>query len=130
MKYFFYGTLKSGYGNNRLLSSGKLVGKAVVDGYKLFNSGFPVATKEEGASVVGEVWEVADEDTRTQSNLDALEGYPYMYGRDTVEAVEVVESMGDSHECQMYVGNNESWRNFAGLRECPVNKDGNYEWSR
>ena len=127
MKYFFYGTLKSGYGNNRLLSSGKLVGKALVDGYKLFNSGFPVATKEEGAYVVGEVWEVADEDFRTQSNLDALEGYPYMYGRDTVHA-SIDEVTG--HECQMYVGNNESWRNFAGLKECPVNKDGNYEWSR
>lgn len=127
MKYFVYGTLKSGYGNNRLLSSGKLVGKATVDGYKLYNSGFPVAAHEKGSSVVGEVWEVADEDFRTQSNLDALEGYPHMYGRDTVLA-KVDETT--SYGCQMYVGNPDSWRQFKNMTECPINKDGQYEWSR
>lgn len=133
MKYFVYGTLKSGYGNNRLLSSGTFVGKAFVDGYKLYDSGFPVATSCEKSTVVGEVWEVRDEDSRTQSNLDALEGFPYMYGRDKVTAKVVQMTPGSldvfDHECQMYVGNPNSW-DFNRMKECPVNGNGQYEWSR
>lgn len=125
MKVFVYGTLKSGYGNNRLLSSSKFLGTAVVKGYKLFNSGFPVATHDENSSVVGEVWEI--DEGRTLSNLDALESYPHFYGRDTVDAM--LDSV-QGYECQMYVGNPKSWRNFNGLKECPVNENGHYYWDR
>ena len=127
-KYLFtYGTLMDKQSNNRLLSSSKLIGEATVEGYKLFNSGFPVATKNEGTKVIGEIWEVDTEETWRR--LDGLEGYPYMYGRDTVKA-DLYNIGVDGHfECQMYVGNPDSWRGFKTMTECPKN-DGVYQWPR
>ena len=127
-KYLFtYGTLQNKQSNNRLLSSSKLIGEATVEGYKLFNSGFPVATKNEGTKVIGEIWEVDTEETWRR--LDGLEGYPHMYGRDTVSVMPVEQELGDHYECQMYVGNPDSWRQFKGMTECPK-KDETYQWSR
>lgn len=81
---FVYGTLKSGYGNNRsLLSNATLVGDATTtDGcYGLYaisdSDAFPIMTEGEG-DVRGEVWFVTDEELE---DLDRLEGHPSFYTR-------------------------------------------------
>lgn len=116
MKVFVYGTLKSGYGNNRLLSTSEFVGDHIVTGYKLFNTGFPVATPSAEHSVKGEIWDIGN-DTDVLRRLDGLEGEGYMYDRVEVEP-----------DLFMYVGCQRVW-NFDRMTECP-NTEGVYEWSR
>lgn len=125
MKAFVYGTLKSGYGNNRLLSGHTLVGMGTVVGYKLYNSGFPVAAPSLGHSIAGELWDIGD-DKATLSSLDRLESEGMMYDR---VPVSVVMQDGAVESAQMYVGNRHFWRGYETLPECPVN-EGVYRWDR
>jgi gamma-glutamylcyclotransferase (GGCT)/AIG2-like uncharacterized protein YtfP len=76
--YFVYGTLKSGYGNNRILaesSTAKLVGEGKTEPkFNLYNLGFfPGVTENGSTAVTGEVWSVSDKETKMR--LDRLEGY-------------------------------------------------------
>lgn len=116
MKVVVYGTLKRGYGNNVVLGGSKFIESVVIKGYKLYNSGFPVARPSEGDSISGELWEVDSE--HTLRNLDRLEGEGRMYIRTTV-----------AEDTQMYVGPENYWT-FDRMTECPKNADGHYEWSR
>lgn len=78
---FVYGTLKSGYGNNRLLSTSKLLGEDTLDKHDIYAvAGFPGVIPGEGI-VQGEVWEITPEVLET---LDRLEGHPRMYLRTPV----------------------------------------------
>ncbi len=76
--YFVYGTLKRGYGNNRILSQSKTA-KFVEEGitepkFSLYNLGFFPGVKNNGTtSIHGEIWEVSDNETKQR--LDMLEGY-------------------------------------------------------
>lgn len=131
MKVFVYGTLKSGYGNNRILEKSTKICDAEVEGFKLYNSGFPVAASCHQSSVVGEVWEIGDplisESSKwTLQRLDALESVPYLYTRENVSAI---DSEGNRHDVSMYVGNPTTWRYFEGMKEEP-NESGKYFWSR
>jgi len=80
---FVYGTLKRGFGNNRLLSGSKFVGEARTEGkFALYESGIPFVIEDEQVSQVsGEVYEV---DEKTLSRLDRLEGHPNWYCRKMV----------------------------------------------
>jgi gamma-glutamylcyclotransferase (GGCT)/AIG2-like uncharacterized protein YtfP len=132
-----YGTLKKGYGNNRLLDKATFVTECIVDGFKLYNSGFPVSAVSAGESIKGEVWDIGDPSKdavagQTLVNLDRLEGCrdddSSMYNRHHVVAY------GDGsmlYHCDMYVGNPKYWREFNTLRECPKDENNNsYYWSR
>jgi gamma-glutamylcyclotransferase (GGCT)/AIG2-like uncharacterized protein YtfP len=78
MKVFVYGTLLTGFGNNRLLNSSKLLGPEVIEGFDMYSlGGFPAISPGKGR-VEGEVWEIED---KTLNVLDALEGYPHFYNR-------------------------------------------------
>jgi len=110
MKCFVYGTLKQGYNNNHILSSSVLVKEAIVDGYKLYYSGFPVAAPCDESMVKGEIWDIGD-DEQVLERLDRLEGVPWLYTRE-----KVTTKCGE--EVSMYVGNPASWTNFKGMREC------------
>lgn len=121
-----YGTLKRGYGNNRFLSNATFVSPAVVRNHRLWYAGFPVAQPSDGSTIIGELWEVNDEDEDTIDNMDRLEGTPYMYTRERITAHSDIGSV----EAYMYVGGNSYWRDFEGMRLCPVNEEGHYEWSR
>lgn len=130
MKVIVYGTLKRGYGNNRLLSTSKFIEPRVVHGYRLYNSGFPVARASGPEdSIIGELWEL--DGPGTLQSLDWLEGEGRMYIRTLIE-----------EDTYMYVGPDEFW-NFDGETErlhkswrrdklplCPQNAEGHYEWSR
>lgn len=74
-KVFVYGTLLSGMGNHRLLSGATFLGKAKTPPkFMMIDVGyFPgVIEYDEGVPIVGEVYEVTDEQLR---RLDMLEGY-------------------------------------------------------
>lgn len=128
MKVFVYGTLKRGYWNSEILvKSSQLIRKTTVQGYMLYDVGFPVALPNAETKVSGEVWDIGDPNT-TQSaketllRLDALEGEGRMYNRLVVQD----ESGEDVH---MYVGHPNCWNTSnERLRICPV-KDGAYVWS-
>lgn len=142
MKLFCFGTLKSGYGNNRLLQGHELLGSATLHGYKMYYSGgrgsFPVIVPSEGDAVKGELWDIGD-DKNTLQNLDYLEGYRKdnpdrsMYIRTPVS---VSYEYGDEYgtnviendiDCETYVWNLGISGNY---QEVPKNNEGQYEWSR
>lgn len=136
MLVFVYGTLKSTYSNNRRLHAATLVKEAIVDGFKAYNVGFPVAMVNEDTSVSGEIWDIGnpEEDAVARStlqSLDALESYfpenedGSMYHRRLV-------STRCGHNVHMYVGNPKDWDDYFKSDRavmCPV-KDKVYTWSR
>lgn len=135
MYIMVYGTLKSGHGNNRLLNGrATLVTSATVRNFKLYDSGFPVAGRSDGETIVGEVWDIGDvaegQGRDVLQSLDRLEGYrerdpdSSMYHRTLVVAH---GADGNSYESGMYVGNPLFWREFRGMHECPKIND-EYVW--
>jgi len=72
---FVYGTLKRGYGNNRLLEQSRFVDAATTENrYPLVVSGIPYLhdVPNVGHHVTGEIWEVTDDQLR---RVDQLEGH-------------------------------------------------------
>lgn len=125
MHVFVYGTLKKGYGNNRLLSGAIYVGKGeTVEKFLMkTTTGFPVVLeKDKKASVFGEIYEINDAILET---LDGLEGYPSMYGRK--EVLVDIEGTGVQQTCWMYTGNPEFWGSRK-LPEVGLNDVGLYNW--
>ncbi len=131
-----YGTLKQGYGNNRILQGGNasLLSEGIVRGFKLYDSGFPVAAHSEGDCIRVEVWDIGDDEESivTLNRLDGLEGHrgndnpTSMYFRETVE----VHTDNGTLEAQMYMGNPTFWRGFQGMRVEKQDDAGTYYWSR
>ena len=79
---FVYGTLRKECVNHYVMkeAKGRYIGKGVVNGYEMYtNGGFPMVIRGEG-TVVGELYEV-----QNLYRLDALEGYPHLYIRETTE---------------------------------------------
>jgi gamma-glutamylcyclotransferase (GGCT)/AIG2-like uncharacterized protein YtfP len=74
-KYAVYGTLRKGFGNNRLLQNSIYLGECKSSpNYKMYSlGGFPGVTKEGNNAITLEVFEVNSE--LIESNLDMLEGY-------------------------------------------------------
>lgn len=90
VKLAVYGTLRSGFGNHGLISSGNTspvgIGKTV-GLHTLTASGIPFVLKDGGDHrVVVEVFEVNDQETLRR--LDGLEGHPRWYCRE-IEQVEL-----------------------------------------
>jgi gamma-glutamylcyclotransferase (GGCT)/AIG2-like uncharacterized protein YtfP len=128
MNIVVYGTLKRDYWNNRLLQNATYQGDVVVDGYCLYDGGFPVAQPMEGASLQGELWYIDDEDRATVANCDRLEGTPNFYSREPVEAKFL---HGQVVEANMYVGTVGSFTDLktTGNRPpCRLNENGHHYW--
>lgn len=100
-KYFVYGTLKRGYGNNIVLGTAKFVGEGVTvsQDFKMLNGGFPMVFTGGNFGIKGEIFEVNDE--QTERNLDRLEGVPHLYTRNEVE----IATADGTEMCQMYITN-------------------------
>jgi len=115
MLVFVYGTLKEGYGNNYLLSSSEKVSSGVMEGYKLYDCGFPIAVKSDGDFISGEVYDIGD-DAMVLNRLDRLESEGSMYNR--------VDNFGTS----LYVGGEDYW-DLDNLQICPQDpENGAYVW--
>tara|TARA_R110000744_G_scaffold161885_1_gene278462 strand:- start:758 stop:1159 length:402 start_codon:yes stop_codon:yes gene_type:complete len=80
-KVFVYGTLKSGFSNNILLSQSTLLGPGVTENlYAMYEDGIPYVSKSsEQSQISGEVYMV---DSQSLDNLDLLEGHPRWYKRE------------------------------------------------
>ncbi len=120
MYVFVYGTLKKGKMNNYLLSHpnkgnadfvktatiSKEAGLSMVD-----FGGFPaVYLSNYPNKIVGEIWDVKNEKIGLRL-LDALERYPTMYDRGTIEV--------DGYECVIYFMH-ESYDDYYKIEEWDV----------
>lgn len=130
MNIFVYGTLKANYVNNRLLAGAKMVQEDRVLGYKLLDSGFPVARVADGCIITGEVWDIGNPDTDAQARtilnrLDRLEGYRQENPESSMYTREAIRTETNI-DCHMYVGN------VNGFRHNPEwpNTDKVYTWAR
>jgi gamma-glutamylaminecyclotransferase len=89
---FVYGTLMSGFGNNRLLKDSAMIDYASTeDEYVLVSNGvIPYLMDDvKDSYIIGEVYEVNE---KTLKNLDDLEGHPNWYQR---RIINVVSDVGD-----------------------------------
>jgi len=84
IKVFVYGTLKQGYGNHRVMerAQGRFLGCDKIRDFACINAmSFPYAIKQDGATIIGEVYEL---DEGGLYHLDMLEGYPHHYQREMI----------------------------------------------
>ena len=84
MRLFVYGTLMSGFGNNRLLTGASLLNEEYkLNAFKMKSFGFfPVITPDNASSVLGEMWDINDNHLE---RCDRLEGHPNFYTRIKLE---------------------------------------------
>lgn len=122
---FVYGTLKTGYGNNRLLhNSLKVADATTVDPFWLVDCGFPYMLEKHNEGqpkpVMGELWEVDD---ITLQNLDHLEGVDYNhYKRQKIQTLVDGEGVVEA-DCYF------SCQEQQGLPLCDV-QNSSYVWGR
>jgi len=124
---FVYGTLKEGYGNNRLLFTSELLGTTETEGkFVLGNVGFPYAFPPDAVPqqhekllfpVKGEMYKV--DNVKTFVNLDILEGYPSHYQRRIV-------SFENGLDAWMYV--QPDWHNAQYCDVCTLSDEGVWSW--
>ena len=109
---FVYGTLMSGFGNNRLLDKQHLIGTGeTVNQYTMYGSGIPfVNDSKETSKIKGELYEV---DIERIPTLDGLEGHPNWYERKLTPVI---------------VNNQEyeAWLYFNNQNKGNLIKDGDY----
>lgn len=120
MKLAAYGTLKEGYGNNRLLADATFVEERTIKGFKLFNSGFPVAAHSPDDSIIVEIYDIGEVPNSTLRACDWLENEGRMYHRTEIN---------EKEDIWMYVGHDDFWQ-FDTMTEVKPREDGVYEWSR
>lgn len=119
IKVSVYGTLLSGFGNNRLLKDSKLLGESTVKGTMYSYGPYPYVALthyDKIGDVKVEVWEV---DEPTLRRLDGLEGYPDFYDRSLVTTKDFgetwiynIEKRGNSPHVK-----SGSWREFTKKEE-------------
>jgi len=124
--FFVYGTLKQGYGNNRLLTQTgcSFVGAAYTkDFYAVADIGFPMAKLEEGGlRLLGEVY-LVESDAVVQS-LDHLESNGSFYTR----SVRTVVLDKDQEELPAWIY---EVNKVEGYRFCNINNSRvMWEWKR
>jgi len=99
-----YGTLKRRHGNHGVLGNSVFLGEAVTVSkeFSMFDGGFPFVSDgfpgDHNGSIVGELYETADE--RILSNLDRLEGVPYLYVK---REIDVTTLDGSTYQATIYV---------------------------
>jgi gamma-glutamylcyclotransferase (GGCT)/AIG2-like uncharacterized protein YtfP len=103
-KVFVYGTLRKGYGNNRLLTQATFLSKGeTVNKYTMFASGIPYVNKHiETDTIKGELYEVTDKELE---RLDLLEGYNPSKHEDSWykrEKVDIKDENGSIEEAYIY----------------------------
>lgn len=94
MKVFVYGTLKSGNHRNRYLNGSKLLCEIkTTPKYMLYQPpgvDYPcMAESDQGVAVEGELWDVPSQNLTL---LDAIEGVPYLFHRQTIKLEDGTEA--------------------------------------
>lgn len=130
-----YGTLKNGYGNNRVMfrdgGKAEFVSRAITR-EKLYvaDGGFPMATRhlppgakpDVAGQLVGEVWAMND---IAFANCDKLEGHPNFYTRQKIRA-----SLDNGGNSSIWIYLIENPRGIYGERLIRPNGEGLIEWKQ
>lgn len=101
---FVYGTLKKGRGNHGVLGNSVFLGEAVTQNvnFTMFDGGFPFVSDvfDDGnqGNIIGELYQT--DNKAILSNLDRLEGVPYLYVK---REVDVTTMDGISYIATIYV---------------------------
>ena len=120
MKIFVYGTLKRGYGNNRILDNSEFLGEVLTaPNYDLRASGIPFLMHGDYA-IRGEVYEAEE---AAVHRMDLLEGHPNFYRRG-----DILLDEGESMEGVQAYFFNEINTTYANL--VPLSEDGTKVWGR
>lgn len=128
---FVYGTLKNGYGNNRILSDSTYVSNGYTKEkfslrHSYYDRGFPVCMRpvpgELKLQVYGEIYSVSE---GTLWQLDRLEGVPTLYVREKVPIFNI--KTGSFMDCFIYIGNEKYWEDSVG-NLCYTNEEGFFEY--
>lgn len=131
-RIFVYGTLKKRHGNHGVLGNSVFLGEAVTVSkeFNMFDGGFPFVSEyphdeSNRGCIVGELYETSDK--RILSNLDRLEGVPYLYVK---REVDVTTLDGISYIATIYVAS-EGSDNRLKEREAmkPVGRAKLLEWN-
>lgn len=77
-KVFVYGTLMTGEMNHHYLEESACIGKAAIEGYEMYNVGWFPAIIPGNERIIGELYEVPNED---MPSIDMLEGEGSLYIR-------------------------------------------------
>lgn len=126
---FVYGTLKRGYGLNRILTEkgAKFIAEGrTVDKFTMLAAGYPVVVRQPAlARVAGEIWSVPE---TLLPDLDRIEGG---YNRERVRVI----GGGHVHIVDMYIGKPSEWhvrmmRHVPGADGLLNWPDGNPEYNR
>lgn len=116
-----YGTLKRGYGNNRLISDWKFVGTTRIKGFDMYQMGFPMIFHGDGEITI-EVFEIPDRPGALR-NVDYLEGYnPNRNDNNFYLREEIDTEYGKAF---IYVG-----ADRARSSHLPLIEDGNWGYKR
>jgi gamma-glutamylcyclotransferase (GGCT)/AIG2-like uncharacterized protein YtfP len=101
---FAYGTLMTGFGNNRVLAGAQSLGRAHTRdaAFEMFHAGVPFvrAAASRGVRIAGELFAVTS--AAVLAAVDALEGHPDWYVR-TAVAVTLDEAPGTAHRAVIYL---------------------------
>lgn len=88
-----YGSLKSGFGNHRIIKGSKYLGPGITENkYTMLSLGsYPLVNKYPSAYVRIELYEV---DKSTLQSLDNLEGHPTFYKRELIDVSIFLDGLG------------------------------------
>lgn len=127
-----YGTLKKRHGNHGVLGNSVFLGEAVTVSkeFNMYDGGFPFVTDFKNdvdrlGCIVGELYETSDK--RILSNLDRLEGYPYLYDK---REIDVTTLDGITYIATIYVaseGSNNRLKDREAMK--PVGRAKLLEWN-
>ena len=131
-RIFVYGTLKQRHGNHGVLGNSVFLGEAVTvsSDFNMYDGGFPFVTchmndLDNLGSIIGELYETSDK--RILSNLDRLEGYPYLYDK---REIDVTTLDGITYIATIYVaseGSNNRLKDREAMK--PVGRAKLLEWN-
>ena len=96
-KVFVYGTLMSGEGNHYHLQNSTCLGKAVIEGYNMYDVGHYPAIIPGDSLIIGELYQVPIED---MSSIDMLEGEGILYAK---KCETVTDAEGNTSFAFVYV---------------------------
>lgn len=147
MKIFVYGTLKRGFGNNRLLRDATYLGKAVtVNPFAMVGGGVPFVWPDaNGKLVQGELYDIGEPESNRFAKdrlrrLDSLESNGHVYERkvhsvrmltDAKGIMPLPRDSGNVHEAWIYEGMDhvqQGWERDDGTDQSRLNAAGFFEW--
>lgn len=102
---FVYGTLMTGYGNNRVLGDSRCLGRAHTAGadFSMLNGGVPFVRRaiHDGTRIAGEVFVVTS--AAVLDAVDRLEGHPEWYCRTPVVCILEGDASAARLHAQIYL---------------------------